>query len=53
MKAYHIVYRYRGVDEHAGIDARNLDVAINKLARKIKVDRAKIEVVSYSIIGYF
>lgn len=57
MQAYGIVYKVGtdgwSVARDAVVDAKSLYYAVNKLARKHKVDRDKIVVIRASVVGYF
>ena len=57
MQAYGITYKVGndvwGVAYDAVVDAKSLYYAVNKLARKHKVDRDQIVVIRHSVVGYY
>ena len=53
MKAYGIKYKVRERVYDTTIDAKNLDSAKKKIARKHGVDVNDIDIIEHNIIGYF
>ena len=55
MQAYGIAYRLTGSNlrHDAVVDAKSLYYAVNKLARKHKVDRNSVILIDFNVVGYY
>ena len=53
MKAYSIDYSFKGMKRTASVDAKDVNSAKNKIARKCRCSANDIKIEKVTVVGYF